>query len=57
MSSEKVVETVYGKYYKFDVVKKSDIFGTKFFVRKDGKPHRGPFSSLRDAVAAAENEG
>ncbi len=54
---EEVREVVYGKYHKFEIVAKSDVFGTKFYVRKDGKPFKGSYSSLRDAVAAAESEG
>jgi hypothetical protein len=56
MSSE-TVETIYGKYSKFEVVKESSILGDpKFYVVKDGKPHRGSFSSLRDAVEAAKED-
>jgi len=56
MSDKPVVETVYGKYSKFEVVKDSGTFSTKFYVHKDGKPHRGSFSSLADAVRAAQED-
>jgi hypothetical protein len=59
MANQKVVETVYGKYSKFEIVEESGgVFGSpKFYIYKDGKYHRGSFSSLRDAVEAAKEEG
>ena len=56
MGSKTVVETIYGKYSKFEIVKDSGVMSTKFYVRKDGKPHRGSFSSLAAAVEAAKKE-
>jgi len=42
MSEYEVVETIYGKYSKYEVVKESSVLGSpKFYVRKDGKSHRG----------------
>ena len=56
--SDEVVETVYGKYSKFEVVKKTGVIeSTKFYLLKDGKPFKGPYSSLSDAVEAARREG
>lgn len=52
MAEAKVVETIYGKYHKYEIVKK----GREFFIRKDGRPHRGSFSSLSAAVEAARKE-
>lgn len=58
MSDGQIVETIYGKYSKYEIVKKASLFGgPAFYVRKDGKPHRGSFSSLRAAVEAAEKDG
>ena len=58
MARDEVVETIYGKYSKFEVIKKSSTLGNpRFHLYKDGRPHRGPFSDLRDAVSAAEAEG
>ena len=55
--SKEVVETFYGKYSRFDVVKETSTFGSpKFHVRKDGKPHKGSYSSLSSAVNVAEQE-
>jgi hypothetical protein len=51
MAEKDVVETVYGKYYKYEIVRD----GVKFY--RDGKYHRGSFSSLHDAVEAAKQEG
>ena len=59
MSDKKeVVETVYGKYNKYEIMKESGgVFGNpRFYLYKDGKPYRGSFSSLRDAVEAAKSE-
>ena len=56
--SKEVMETVFGKYSKFEIVKKSGIIGsTKFYVHKDGSPFKGPYSSLADAVEAAKKQG
>lgn len=57
MGDKKVVETVYGKFSKYEIIKDSGMLTTKFYVRKDGKPYRGSFSSLESAVAAAKAAG
>ena len=59
MSKEEVVDTVRGKYHKYEVVKKpGGVFSsTKFYVHKDGKPFKGPYDSLADAYEAAKNAG
>ena len=58
MSDVKVIETVYGKFSKYQIVKRPSLLGNpKFYIRKNGRPYRGPFSSLQAAVQAAENEG
>jgi hypothetical protein len=58
MSNEEIIETFYGKYSKFEVVKKpGGVFSSaEFYIRKDGKHHHGPYNSLRAAVDAAEKE-
>lgn len=55
MANQEVVEKIYGKYSKFEVVKiPGGVFGSsKFYIYKDGEHHRGSFSSLRAAVEAA----
>lgn len=58
MSDKKVVETIYGKYHKFEIVRDDGFFGSiKFYVRKDGEPFKGSYSSLSSAVQAAKDEG
>jgi len=57
MSDKLVVETIYGKYHKFEIVKDAGgVFGSvKFYVWKDGKPWKGSYSSLAAAVLAARD--
>ena len=57
MSDKQVVETVYGKYHKFEIVRDSGFVSTKFYIRRDGKPYKGPYSSLSSAVEAAKSQG
>ena len=57
MSNSQVVETIHGKYSKYEIKKKiTTLDGIKFYIYKDGKPHQGAYSSLSDAVAAARKE-
>jgi len=56
MAERDVVETVYGKQHKYEIVRVRKVFGDKFDIYRDGKYHRGEFSSLRDAVEAATKE-
>lgn len=56
MSNKELIETIYGKYCKYEIVRESSIFSTKFYIYRDGKYHRGSFSSLADAVEAARKE-
>lgn len=58
MADYVVVETLYSRHHKYEVVKKEGGFfgSSKYYIHKDGKPHRGSFSSLRAAVEAAEIE-
>lgn len=55
----KVVETLYGKYSKFEIVRTDGglLSSTSFSIYRDGKYHRGSFSSLSAAVQAAKAEG
>lgn len=55
MASKKVVETIYGKKSKYEVVRKSSAFSTTFYVKKDDKVASGKFNSLAKAVEWAEN--
>jgi hypothetical protein len=58
MAKGEVIETVYGKYSKYEVVKQpGGVFSSpKFSIYRDGEYHRGSFSSLRDAVEACKKE-
>ncbi len=57
--SKEVVETVYGKYHKFEVVKDSGVISSiKFYVKStDGKKQSGTFDRLDKAVEWAKNQG
>jgi hypothetical protein len=59
MSKKEVVETVYGKRHKYEIVKSPGglLTSTTFSIYRDGEYHRGSFSSLKDAVEAANREG
>ena len=53
-----VVETIYGKYNKYEIVKETGTFSsTKFYILRDGKSWKSSFSSLADAVQCARDEG
>jgi hypothetical protein len=56
--ADDVVETFYGTHNKFEVVKRDGgVFSSAtYYITKDGKHHRGSYSSLRDAVEAAKKE-
>ena len=54
--SETVVEVIYGKYSKYEVVKKSDVMSSNIVLRKDGK-YISSHSSVEAAVEAANRKG
>lgn len=57
MNSKVVMETIYGKKNKYEVIKVSKLLGVKFVIYRDGKYHRGEFDSLAEAVEACKREG
>lgn len=59
MSDKEVVEVIYGKHAKYEIVKKkgSLLSSIEYFIYKNGEYHRGSFSSLSAAVEAAKKEG
>ena len=58
MPSDEIVETIYGASHKFEIVRKVKILGGyEFYVRRDGEPFKGSYSTLRAAVDAAKAEG
>lgn len=51
---KQVVEVIYGKYYKYEVVKTTGLFSApSFSIYRDGRYYKGSYSSLAQAVAAA----
>ena len=55
--SEKVVETVYGKYEKYEVIKQTGIISSpKFIVRSSNGKYSGTFDSLAAAVEWANRQ-
>lgn len=54
--SKTVVETVYGKYSKYEIVKVSSTFSTEIQLFKDGK-FISSYRSVEDAVEAARRKG
>lgn len=50
--SKVVIETFYGKFSKFEVVRDTGTFSTSFYVYKDGKLESS-HSSLDQAVESA----
>jgi hypothetical protein len=55
----KVVETLYGKHSKYEIVKTEGglLSSTFYSIYRNGEYHRGSFSSLAAAVDAAKREG
>lgn len=51
--SKTVVETFYGKYSKYEVVRDPGILSTSFYIYKDGK-YDSSYKSLSAAVANAK---
>ncbi len=56
--SKEIVETIYGKYHKYEIVKSAGglFSSTSFSINRDGKHFKGTYSSLADAVKAAKRE-
>jgi hypothetical protein len=57
MSDKTVIETIYGKYHKFEIVRDSGPLSTRFYIYEDGKPKGGYYSRLDEAVRAAKEMG
>jgi hypothetical protein len=53
-----VVETLYGKYYKFEVVRRTTWLGDyRFDVYRDGASVKTEFHSLSDAIDWVKKQG
>lgn len=58
MSSKVVMEIIYGKYHKYEVVKTTGpLSSPSFAIYRDGKYFKGSYESLAAAVEAARSEG
>lgn len=59
MTGKNVVETIYGKLHKYEVVKSPGglLTSTTFSIYRDGQYFKGSYSSLSGAVAAAKKMG
>jgi len=59
MNDKDVVEVIYGKHSKYEIVRNRGglLTSTTYSIHKNGKYHRGSFSSLAAAVEAARKEG
>ncbi len=57
MSKKEVVETVFGRRSKYEIVRDHSWMGSVVFsILKDGKSYRGPYDELRDAVQRAKDD-
>ena len=57
MADRKIIETIYGKQNKYEVVRVTKTFGGyEFYIYKNGDYYRGWYSSLAAAVEAAKKE-
>ena len=49
--SKEVVETIYGKHYKYEIVQETSLIGSpKYYVKCSDGSTSGSFSSLSNAV-------
>lgn len=59
MSQKEVVEVIYGKHARYEIVKQPGglVTSPSYYIYKNGEYHRGSFDSLAAAVRAAQKEG
>lgn len=59
MSDGVVVETIFGKHHKYQVIKKpGTLFSSiTYVIYRDGKYYKGTYDSLARAVEVAKKEG
>ena len=59
MAEKDVVETIYGKIHKYEIVKSPAglLTSTSFSIHRDGSYWKGSYSSLARAVEAAKDAG
>lgn len=57
MSEKTVIETIYGKYHKFEIVKDVGMLGgISLWIHRDGRPFKGSYSSLSGPRLAKETQ-
>jgi hypothetical protein len=59
MSGKEVVETVYGKRHKYEIIKSPGglLSNTSFSIYRDGSYWKGSYDSLARAVEVARDAG
>lgn len=59
MSGKEVVETIYGKRHKYEIIKSPGGFlsNTSFSIYRDGSYWKGSYDSLARAVEVARDAG
>lgn len=57
MDRDAIVETIYGRHNKFEIVRSSGIFTTSYHIYRDGRHWKGSYSTLKAAVEAAQAAG
>jgi hypothetical protein len=57
MSGKDIVETIYGKLYKYEIVRSKAVFGVSFSIHRDGSHWKGSYDSLSKAVEVANDAG
>lgn len=55
--SGKVIETIYGKNYKYEIIKSEGFLSTNFVIHRDGSYWKGTYDSLARAVEVAKDAG
>lgn len=57
MTDRKVIETVYGKHHKYEVVRVDRTFSTDIVLYRDGEYWKGTYSTVAAAIEAAKKAG
>jgi len=56
LADKTLIETVIGKYHKYDIYRSKTFMGYEFWIYRDGERYRGTFSDLQSAIDAAKKE-
>lgn len=57
MSKGKILETIYGRYSKYEIFRRATFMGYEFYIYKDGEYWTGTFPSLKAAVQYVKAKG